>query len=133
MKSIEYYKLKRKYMFCGVNQESASGFVRKCYEKLNSELKNSKAVIIGARPLWSTVDWSSAVLVRRGVSDYKPTQIYFEQYKINMHVAFYPPPPPLSKHTTERKTFCLYNVMVIKKGYFSDSANTMNKQLLIKT
>lgn len=77
--------------------------MQKCYEKLNSDLKNSKAAI-GAR---STVDWSSAVLVRRGVSDFKPTQIYFEQYQINMHVAFYPPPPPLpsplSKHTTERK------------------------------
>lgn len=50
-------------------------------------------------------------------------------------------PPPAHQHhhhlflnTTERaETFCLYNVMVIKKGYFSESANTMNKQLLIKT
>lgn len=125
-------------MFCGVNQESASGFVCKSVMKNSTPSSKNSTAVVGARSLWSTADWSSAVLVGRGVSDVKPTQIYFEQYQINMHVAFYPLPPSHHYHhlflnTPQRgKTFCLYNVVVIKKGYFSDSANTMNKQLLIK-
>lgn len=94
MKCIEYYRMKTKiYVLWSKSGECLRVCMQKCCKKLNSELKNSKAVI-EVRSLWSTVDWSSAVLVRRGVSDFKPTQIYFEQYQINMHVAFYPPPPP---------------------------------------